>query len=183
MTIEDKFINKELYAPQLNLIQDSSKEDSGGSSDGGDKAGNDDSRSGSGSGDLSQSAIIAIGVCIPLFLIAAGIVVFFILKKRRKKAPQPQEVMVPNDPNIKPELDGSWRGARGAVPAWQKPQLDSGTSVTAVDGVSPELHGSQVPPRYYQDEYTAYELRGSSYLPPELSATGQIHELDSTRRR
>lgn len=189
VTIEDKFLNKDLYAPQLNLVQDSSREtttgDSGASTEGDDKGSDENAGSGSGSGGLSQSAIIAIGVCIPIFLIAVGIAVFFILKRRKKTPQPPQEVMVPNDPNIKPELDGAWGGGPGAVPAWQKPEMDSGTSVTAVDGRSSELHGSDAPPlprRPYQGGYTAYELRGSDYVPPELSATGQIHEMDTTRR-
>jgi hypothetical protein len=189
ITIEDKFMNKDLYAPQLNLIHSSSKEATTPGSEGGSDGGRQDSGAdtGSGGGGLSQSATIAIGVSIPLFVIALGIAIFFFLR-RRKRALSPQEVMVPNDPTMKPELDGSWRGPAEAVSAWQKAEMDAGTStsVTAVDAHSPELQGSGIPPplprRNYQDGSVAYELRGTDYVPPELSATGQIHELDSARR-
>lgn len=187
ISIEDKFMNKDLYAPQLNLIQRSSKESTTAEAEGNsDGNGVDGDNTGSGSQGLSQGATIAIGVSVPLFVIAIGIAAFFILRRRKKTAPQPQEVMVPNDPSVKPELDGNRAAFSGATYAWGKPEMDSGTSVTAVDARSSELQGSGVPPlppRQYQGGFAAHELRGSDYTPPELSSTGQIHEMDSGARR
>lgn len=170
-------MNKDLYAPQLNLVQGPSRATTTSvtttSADGGESAdaesqGNNGESSGGG---LSQSAIIAMGVSIPLFVIAVGIAVFFFWR-RKKRTPKPQDAMVPNDPSIKPELAGSWGDSSGSPSAWQKAEMDSGTSVTAVTPFLKDPHLGTSP---------AHELRGD-YMPPELSAAGRVHELDAARR-